>query len=77
MSIPGIEEKAAAVIIAEIGVDMNEFLTDKQLVSWAGLAPGKNESAVESKSTRIRKGNSYLKKVLAQAAFAVSKGKDT
>lgn len=77
IAMPGIEENTAAIIIAEIGVDMDEFPTDKHLASWAGLSPGNNESAGKSKSTRIRKGNSYLKKVLAQAAFAASKSKNT
>ncbi|MBB6219052.1 transposase [Anaerosolibacter carboniphilus] len=51
-SIPGINETAAAVIIGEIGADMNQFPTDKQLSSWAGLSPGNNESAGKKKEVK-------------------------
>uniref|UniRef100_UPI00128FED2B transposase n=2 Tax=Streptococcus suis TaxID=1307 RepID=UPI00128FED2B len=45
------------------------------LASWAGLCPGNNESAGKKRSTKIRHGNSYLKKCLCQAAFAVKRQK--
>ena len=44
-SIPGINEDSAKAIIAEIGIDMNQFPTVKNLTSWAGMSPGNNESA--------------------------------
>ena len=44
-SIPGINKDSAKAIIAEIGVDMNQFPTVKHLTSWAGMSPGNNESA--------------------------------
>lgn len=44
-SIPGINEDSAKAIIAEIGVNMNQFSTVKHLTSWAGMSPGNNESA--------------------------------
>lgn len=43
--IPGIDKVAAATILAEIGIDMNEFKTSAHICSWAGLSPGNNESA--------------------------------
>ena len=39
-SVPGVGETAAASIIAEIGIDMTRFPSDKHLASWAGLCPG-------------------------------------
>lgn len=48
-SIPGVNDNSAAVIIAEIGVDMEQFPTDKHLASWAGVSPGNNESAGKKK----------------------------
>lgn len=45
VTMPGIAEVAARVVIAEIGVDMSIFPTAGHLASWAGLCPGNNESA--------------------------------
>jgi transposase len=55
MSIPGIGERVAAVVISEIGVDMARFPTAKHLAAWAGLAPGNNESAGRRRKGRHRK----------------------
>ena len=44
-TIPGIDKDSAKAIIAEIGVDMSQFPTVKNLTSWAGMSPGNNESA--------------------------------
>ncbi|WP_061455315.1 IS110 family transposase, partial [Streptococcus parasanguinis] len=74
-SIPGIDLTTASVIIAEIGVDMNRFPTAGHLASWAGLCPGNNESAGKKRSTKIRHGNSYLKRCLCQTVFAAKKQK--
>lgn len=43
--LPGISTLSAILIISEIGVDMKQFESDKQLTCWAGLAPANNESA--------------------------------
>lgn len=48
-TIPGIGEKAAETIIAEVGTDMSKFPNEHHLCSWAGLSPGNNESAGKKK----------------------------
>jgi transposase len=73
--IPGVDWTLAAVIIAELGVDMSVFQSVSQLASWAGVCPGNNESAGKRKSTRIPKGNMYLKTALVEAAHAAAKTK--
>jgi transposase len=73
--IPGINRKTAAVVIAEVGIDMSVFPSAGHLASWAGACPGNNQSAGKTRSKRVGKGNAYLKKVLAQGALAVSQGK--
>lgn len=75
--IPGIDRTLAGVIVAELGVDMNAFRTVSQLASWAGVCPGNNESAGKRKSSRIPKGNIYLKTALVEAANAAARAKGT
>jgi transposase len=75
--IPGVDWTLAALIIAELGVDMSVFHSVSQLASWAGVCPGTNESAGKRKSSRIPKGNVYLKTGLVEAANAASRAKGT
>jgi transposase len=76
-SIPGVGDRVAQVILAEIGPDMTPFPTAGHLLSWAGLTPRLDESAGKRRSTRIRKGAPWLKPVLVQAAFAAVRSKNT
>ena len=64
--IPGVDWTLAAVIIAELGIDMSVFQSVSQLASWAGVCPGNNESAGKRKTTHIPKGNVYLKTALVE-----------
>ena len=75
--IPGVDWTLAAVIIAELGIDMSVFQSVSQLASWAGVCPGNNESAGKRKSTNIPKGNVYLKTALVEAANAAARTKGT
>ncbi|MCL6479330.1 MAG: IS110 family transposase [Peptococcaceae bacterium] len=76
-TIPGVGRQAAEQIIAEIGVDMSRFPSSAHLASWAGMAPGNNESAGKRKSGRTRKGNKSLRITLTEAARAAAHTKDT
>jgi transposase len=75
--IPGVDWTLAAVIIAELGVDMSVFGSVSQLASWAGVCPGNNESAGKRKSSRVPSGNVYLKSALVEAANAAARAKGT
>lgn len=75
--IPGIGETTAAVVIAEIGVDPNAFPTPQQLAAWAGLCPGNNESAGRNLGARLRKGNTWLRTALVEAARAAANKRDS
>lgn len=77
MTIPGVGRRIAEVILAELGTDMSQFPSAAHAASWAGLAPGKNESAGKNRSGKTTKGNTYLKSALTQAAHAIGRSKDS
>jgi transposase len=72
-TIPGIGERAAQVLISELGVDMSRFPTAAHLASWAGLCPGNNESAGRHLSGRTRKGNAEVRDILTECAWSAGK----
>ena len=75
-SVPGIDRKSAITIISEIGTDMSQFSSHYRLASWAGLAPGCNESAGKKKSVKISRAGVYLKPTLVEVAHCAVKDKD-
>jgi len=77
MEIPGVKENAAASLIAEIGVDMDNFETANHLASWSGLKPRNDESNGVIKSNRTTHGNAYLRQTIIQVAWGASRTKNT
>jgi len=77
MGVPGISRTVAQIVIAEIGADMSQFLSADHLISWAGLCPRLDESAGKRRSTRVRKGATWLKPVLVQSALAAGRKKNS
>jgi transposase len=75
MTMPGVSDVLAQVIVSEIGVDMSRFPTAAHLVSWAGLCPRNDESAGKRRSTRLRQGATWLKTAMVQAAWAAARAK--
>ena len=73
--IPGIARRSAETILIEIGLDMTRFPSAGHISSWAGLAPGNNESAGKRRHSRTVHGNSTLKSALVQCAKVASKCK--
>jgi transposase len=76
-TIPGVARETAEIIVSEIGTDMSRFPTANHLASWAGVAPGNNESAGKKRSGKTTKGNKPLGVALNQAAHAASRTKNT
>ena len=58
--VPGLNTKSIEDLIAEIGVDMSAFPTEKHLASWAGMSPGNNESAGKKKVAEPPTGTNRL-----------------
>lgn len=72
--IPGIGPVAAAIILAEIGIDMSRFPTAGHLCSWAKFSPGIKSSAGKTKGTgSTGHGNRYLARVLGEAAVVAGR----
>jgi transposase len=72
MTIPGLRRITASSIVAEMGTDMSTFPDVAHAASWAGLAPGNNQSGGKRRSGRTNKGNRWLRRALVQSAWAVS-----
>jgi len=77
ITMPGVSDIVAQVVVSEIGLDMTRFPTVGHLISWAGLCPRNDESAGKRRSTRLRKGAPWLKTTLVQAAWAAARTKGT
>ena len=73
--IPGVDDRVAATIIAEIGIDMAVFGNAMRLASWAGVCPSNHESAGRQRRGTTRRGNVHLKTALVTAAIGASRRK--
>jgi len=74
-TMPGVSDVTAQAIVADIGTDMTRFHSDAHLRSWACLCPRNDESAGKRRSTRVRKGGTWLKTALVSAAWAAVRTK--
>ena len=71
--IDGIEVGTALVILAEIGVDVSRFPTEKHFASWLRLCPPQNQSNNTNRSHRNRKGTNRVTIALRMAAQSVGR----
>lgn len=76
-AIPGVDRRTIEAVVAEIGVDMRPFPSDRHLTSWTGICPGHHESAGKHTSGKTRQGNRWLRTALTQAALAAIRVKDS
>jgi transposase len=72
---PGFGPDSAQQTIAEVGAQAKSFDSPARFASWAGLCPGREESAEHNHSSRSPKGNKFLRRILTQAAQAAVKKK--
>jgi transposase len=71
--IEGIEVGTALVILAEIGVDVSRFPTEKHFASWLRLSPPQNESNRTKKRFAHRKATNRVATALRLSARVVGK----
>jgi transposase len=76
-TIPGVSQRTAEILLAEIGTDMTRFPSAKHLASWAGMCPGNYESGGKRLNGKTRKGSRWLRQVLVEAAHVAAKTKGT
>lgn len=76
-TIPGIDRRGAETLVAEVGTDLSRFPSADHLASWAGMVPGNNERASKRRSGTTRKGDSWLRTFLVEAAYGAGRTKDT
>lgn len=75
--IPGFTERSALILLSEVGFDLRTFDSNKKFCSWAGLAPGKHESAGKNRSGKIQVRQRYLRALLIEVSLAATHCKDT
>jgi len=73
--IEGIDVATALVILAEIGVDVSRFPTEKHFASWLGVCPRQYESNKSKKKRGPRKGKNRVAIALRMAAQGLGKTK--
>ena len=74
-TLPGVDRIGAAMLLVEIGNDMEAFGSPERLASWVRICPGNNESAGKRKSGKIRKGNPHARRLLCEFAHAASRAR--
>jgi len=77
LTVPGIKHRLAWTLVAEVGPTGSLSLCAADLVSWAGVCPGNNQTAGKRKSGTTRAGHPWLRRALCEAAWAASKSKGT
>src|SRR5438445_985353 len=65
----------ALVILAELGVDVSRFPTEKHFASWLGVCPRQYESNQNKKKRGPRKGKNRIAIALRMAAQGLGKTK--
>jgi transposase len=76
-TIPGVDRRAAEMILAEIGADMSRFPTEHHLASWAGMCPGQRQSGAKTKQAATRNGSKWLRSTLTECSKAIVRSKGT
>lgn len=75
--VTGINQRIAEIVLAELGLRLEQFPSEGQLVSWAGLCPAAKISAGKRLSSKTGKGNRWLRQALIEAAHGAARSKHT
>jgi len=75
-TVPGLQDRSAAAVLAETGPNMEQFPSGAELSSWAGVCPGNNRTAGKNRSSRTTGGNPWLRGALTECAWAAASKKN-
>ncbi len=75
--VTGINRRIAEIVVAELGIQLDQFKREGHLVSWAGLCPAAKISAGKRLSSKTGKGNRWLRQALIEAAHGAARSKNT
>src|SRR5258708_37090081 len=75
--VTGINQRIAQIVVAELGIRLDQFPSAGHLVSWAGLCPEAKISAAKRLSTKTCKGNPWLNNALSDDAHGAARNKTT
>ena len=75
--VTGINQRIAQIVVAELGIQLDQFPGERHVVSWTGLCPQAKISAGKRLSTKAGKGNRWLKQALIEAAHGAARSKNT
>jgi hypothetical protein len=75
--VTGINQRIAQIVLAELGLQLDQFPSEGHLVSWVGLCREAKISAGKRLSTKTGKGNRWLRQALIEAAHGAARSKNT
>ena len=71
--LPGISPLGFMKLLGETGPDLSAWPSEKHFTSWAGLAPGSNQSGHRRK--RVRRKKTVIGQIFREAALSIAKSK--
>jgi transposase len=75
-TIPGVGDRVATTIVAELGHEVRRFPSANHRASWAGVCPGNRTSAGKRLSGRTTHGHVWLRSAVVEAAWAATHGSE-
>ena len=76
-AIPGVGQRVAETVVAEIGTDMSHWPNHEAMAAWAKICPGNNQSGGKRRSSSIGHGNQSLRGALVEAAYSAVRVKQS
>lgn len=76
-SIPGITQRMAEMVLADVGTDRQRVPSAGHLASWVGICPGTHHRAGKQIRGTTRTGDRWVRQALSEAAHGAMRTTDT